>query len=467
METVSIQVYLQANPKSTTYAIMKQSLLISLLLLLSQVGLAQKSVQSGPMLGSVEMREAKIWLQTTEKANVEIRYWKKENPDKMWKEKENAEKKNVFVTHFVLENLDPDTEYGYQILVDNREQSFDYPLTFKTQSLWQWRTDPPEFTVAIGSCLFINEPEADRPGKGYGDRYDILERIADLKPNMMLWLGDNVYYREPDFYSKAGLVHRNTHTRSVKELQRLLAGSINIASWDDHDFGPNNSDRSYRMREEALDLFKLFWMNPNYGTGKTKGVFGRYLYNDIEFFILDDRYHRAPNRLNDPDKAFFGREQIQWLKDALSNSRAPFKVVVSGSQVINEQTGSEAFSRFENEYKDLMAWLDESKVEGVLFLSGDRHHTEVLKKKRPGLYPLYDFTSSPLTAGTHDSLFDLEKDNPMRVDGTLLLGKRNFGTLTFSGPRTDRMLTMHTYDNDGKQVWELKIKASELEVPKN
>ena len=33
-----------------------------------------------------------------------------------------------------------------------------------------------------------------------------------------------------------------------------------------------------------------------------------------------------------------------------------------------------------------------------MFLSGDRHFTELLKVERPGTYPLYEFTSSPLTS---------------------------------------------------------------------
>jgi alkaline phosphatase D len=81
-----------------------------------------------------------------------------------------------------------------------------------------------------------------------------------------------------------------------------------------------------------------------------------------------------------------------------------------------------------------------------------------------GFYPLYDFTSSPLTAGAATPRGEF--DNPARVEGTLVYGQRNFGTLTVEGPRTDRTLTMRTYDVDGELLWEYAIPASELKLPR-
>ena len=71
--------------------------------------------------------------------------------------------------------------------------------------MWQYRFDPPAFTLAVGSCVFINEPQYDRPGRPYGGNYEIFESLADSKPDAMLWLGDNAYFREVDFYSLSGM----------------------------------------------------------------------------------------------------------------------------------------------------------------------------------------------------------------------------------------------------------------------
>jgi alkaline phosphatase D len=45
---------------------------------------AQNEIKSGPMVGYCEMKEAMIWLQTTREALIEIEYFEKENPTKIF-----------------------------------------------------------------------------------------------------------------------------------------------------------------------------------------------------------------------------------------------------------------------------------------------------------------------------------------------------------------------------------------------
>ena len=98
----------------------------------------------------------------------------------------------------------------------------------------------PDFRFVIGSCAYINDPPYDRPGEPYGGEYEIFEQIAAQRPDFMIWLGDNVYLREPDWNSEAGILYRYTHTRSLPQLQKLLRICPHYAIWDDHDFGPND-----------------------------------------------------------------------------------------------------------------------------------------------------------------------------------------------------------------------------------
>jgi alkaline phosphatase D len=97
----------------------------------------------------------------------------------------------------------------------------------------------------------------------------------------------------------------------------------------------------------------------------------------------------------------------------------------------------------------------------VLFLSGDRHFSELLRVERPGMYPLYEFTSSPLTAGPFRDLPAEERENPEAVSGTIVT-ERSFGMLRFSGPRKDRAVTLEAYASDGRLLWQRRIAAAEL-----
>jgi alkaline phosphatase D len=110
-----------------------------------------------------------------------------------------------------------------------------------------------------------------------------------------------------------------------------------------------------------------------------------------------------------------------------------------------------------------MSWLIESKISGVVFLSGDRHHTELLRVKPEGFYPLYEFTSSPLTSGVHTDLGE-EVVNPLRVPNTLVNDVRNFGVIRVEGNRNNRSLIMQTFDGKGTLRWDIRIDASELKA---
>ena len=197
-------------------------------------------------------------------------------------------------------------------------------------------------------------------------------------------------------------------------------------------------------------------------------MFYNFLFNDVEFFMLDNRYYRTPNNApTDPDDdTILGASQLQWLLDALQSSYAPFKVIVSGGQVLNP---NEVFETYINiapaERQYLLDEIERRDIWGVMFLSGDRHHTELNRMERDGSYPLYEFTSSPLTSGAATNIRDSE--NPYRVDGTLVTGQRNFGTMTVDGPRTERVMTLRTYSSTGELIWEYTIAANDLRPPRN
>jgi alkaline phosphatase D len=84
--------------------------------------------------------------------------------------------------------------------------------------------------------------------------------------------------------------------------------------------------------------------------------------------------------------------------------------------------------------------------------------------ERPGAYPLYEFTSSPLTAGPFASPPADERDNPDLVPGTLVT-QRHFGMLRVDGPRERRVLTLEAYASDGTRLWQRRIGVEELLRP--
>ena len=441
-----------------------KKLLVSCFLLFTGLGAyAQNSLlQSGPMVGYSAYREALIWVQTQKEADVKISY-QTEGEKVRFTESIRATAENDHIVKLFPSDVTYGKEYTYKLYINDQYVERPYPLTFQIQELWQWRKDPPPFSFAIGSCAFVNEKKDDRPSKGYGDGYGIFESIREKDPDFMLWLGDNIYLREPDFLTERGIRHRNRYTRALPELQPLLGSVHHYAIWDDHDYGPNDSDRSYVNKKYAEKAFNDYWGNLNTNATGAGGITSHFLWNDVEVFLMDDRYFRDSNRSRDKDKKFLGDEQVDWLIQALTTSRAPFKIVCVGGQVISDAAVYENMATYPTARQNLLDRISEEKIEGVLFMSGDRHHTEISRMERENAYPLIDITCSPLTSGTHSQ----RDENNTNLVADKSFYERNFGIVKVEGKRTDRVLTLTIYNTDGEEQWDYTIKARDLRYPKN
>ena len=442
---------------------MKKSFQLFLLLFTCLVFSQNSLLQSGPMVGYCEMKEAAIWLQTNKTATVKIDYFAIDKPSKVFHSTEYTSSKEVgFTYHIILDQLEPGKKYIYTVFIDNKKVVLPYETSFSSKKLWQWREDAPDFTVAFGTCVYVNETDLDRPGKGYGSGYSIFEKINSKNPDIMIWGGDNIYLREADWDSKTGIYHRYTHSRSIKEMQPLLAKTQNFSIWDDHDFGPNDSDRSFYNKHLTQKAFRDFWANKSYGTSpeQNEGVYSTFNWGDAQFFLLDNRFFKSPNDRKTGTKTILGEKQLEWLIDALSSSSASFKVICIGGQVINSAARFENYETYREEKKTLLKEISDNNIKGVLFLSGDRHFAELSKLERTNNYPLYDWTVSPITSGVSTSY--KEDINQNRVENSVF-AENNFGTITFSGNKENRQMKLTLFDIKGNELWNKIILKKELQ----
>ena len=426
------------------------SLTLFLTLLLSLVSWAQgdPAVASGPMIGHVSMRSVQLWIQTKDVENVFVKY--KAKNSSQWSETspQSTSHESAFTAHVALENLEPGTDYDVIFVVGGEDMS--EALDVRTQLLWDYRMDPPPFSFVTGSCAYINEPQYDRPGKPYGGGYEIFESMAADEPDMMLWLGDNIYLREVDFQSYSGFLHRYSHARQTPEMATLLKACPNYAIWDDHDFGPNDSDGSWIHADWSRKAFKTFWSNPSYGLPESpRCISTAFRFVDMEFFLLDNRTYRVNHQNKTSNPQVLGQTQVDWLIQALRDSRAPFKFVCIGGQVLNDAAVYENVSQFPSEREEILDRLAEEDIQGVVFLSGDRHTTELSELVLPNGRKVFDLTVSPLTSGPGHAR---EEGNSLRVEGTYV-EQRNYARLSFDGPRKERNCTIEVKDTFGTTLW--------------
>ncbi len=413
------------------------------------------------------MRDAKIWVEVSpEVKSVSLQYNKKndtKNKTVLYKGELGKEFNPI---QFIIGGLDFNTSYQYRILINGKLSGKSGEFT--TKDLWQWRKPAPDFSFIAGSCSYVNEPVFDRPGTPYGKDSSIFETMAKERSEFMLWTGDNWYTREVDYYSEWGLWYRAHHDRKEPILQKLLKATPHYAIWDDHDYGPNNIGKSYVLKETSRKIFMDYFCNPSYGENG-QGIYSMFSWGDADFFLTDGRWFRSEDRVKDsvngkpnPDKRMLGEQQMEWLKNALLFSNATFKIVVVGSQVLNSVSPYDKWSDFPVEYNEMMNFLSDNRINGVLFLTGDRHHSEIIKLERPNSYSLYDITVSPLTSGTH-KFGGVEANNPLRVFG--LDEKQNYARISISGKRNERKLSVEFLGVKGEKLGEWNIMEKDLKTP--
>lgn len=436
-----------------TKVLLKRILLCFFLLVFSfQLKAENANLVSGPILGYSTLKEVLVWVQTDRKAQVTLEYSEIGNSkNRFLSEEIKTDSKTGFIAKLIANRVDPGKKYNYNILIDGKKIEPKHTQIFQAQSFFAAGQDPPSFSFALGSCAYVNEAEFDVPGKPYGGEYFIYNSILSKKPDFMLWLGDNIYLREPDWDSRTGFLHRYKHQRGISELAPFFASVHHYAIWDDHDFGPNDGDASFWMKDTAEEMFKLHWGNLQYAK---EGIYGSFTWGDAQFFLLDDRTFRTANanKAVGP-RQILGEKQFQWLVNSLAFSKATFKFIAIGGQFLNPNAVFENYATYPEERNKILSAIRDLKIKNLIFLTGDRHHTELNLLKEDGLEPIYDFTVSPLTSGYYSPITE---KNSLRVEGTLV-DKRNFGMISVNGKRGERKLVLQIFDVNGKEVWKKEI----------
>jgi alkaline phosphatase D len=428
---------------------------------------------SGPMLGYQAHREAVIWVETKEAKKVTLDYWlagKPETKQTLTKSALRATPAGGQISQFRPGLLEVGARYEYELSIDGQKQAFAYPLAFKTSPLWEWRAPPPDLKFIYGSCAYINEPAFDRPGKPYGNGTAIFRHMADSGADFMIWGGDSWYYREVDFDSISGLWYRAQHDRATPDFQKLLAAMPHYATWDDHDYGSNDANKSYEFKEETLKIFRSYWANPGYGEADNPGVYHKFFQGDAAFFVMDNRYYRDDDHLEPAAalamKTQYGARQRDWLKQSLlavqTLKQFTFKFVVTGGQMLTDFGGwSETFAYYTAEREDLLKFIKDHGITGVVFLTGDVHFTELAREKIGATQWVYELTSSPFTSGVSPGAEAERKGDVHRVAGTQVVDQ-NYCTLALHGPKDARVLTITCIDKQGVTRWTHDITAAEL-----
>jgi alkaline phosphatase D len=382
---------------------MKPKLLIAFLLLPFSFAQAIPDI-AGPITGDVRANEVALWMYAPSKSKctfscrAEGSSKKHSKTGKLTALTNQAAKVPGQIFKSTMNALAPDTRYQYEVSIDGKTDP-KWKGSFKTAPV---EGTPTAFRLAITSCMKIGRPQRS---------WNIL---LEEQPDLHLTVGDTHYADTTN--PTVQLEHHLTY-RGEKEFAKVLQQVPTYAIWDDHDYGPNNSDGTAEGKEFSLAGWKQAWPNPPSGTSDTPGAFFKFSRGDVDFFVVDGRYHRSPNELADDDKKrMLGDAQFAWLLEGLKNSKAKFKIIASGSVLHHSKVdGWRIFSFSRHRLFDA---IKKEKISGVMYIGGDIHKSLVWQhheSDRVG-YPMIEIISSGVTNGKDLSFatidFDTTVDDP-------------------------------------------------------
>lgn len=250
--------------------------------------------------------------------------------------------------------------------------------------------------------------------------YNALERMADEDVDFVVCLGDYIYdeayhsvkggtgvrddtvgrmlpgYDVPSAVTLEEYRRKYSLYRSDAALRAVHANVPMVAVWDDHEVADNYAggdptgglpaDHGYsRKRRQAA--YRAWWENmPTFADPMYRRLrFG----STVDLIMLDQRRYRADQPCGDAvapacadwdqPRDFLGARQMAWAKNALSSSKAAWKVI--GNEVMIMPTkvlgGSyftfDSWQGYPREREELLAHIATNAIADVVFVTGDIH----------------------------------------------------------------------------------------------
>lgn len=358
-------------------------------------------IDSGPVVGAVTENSATFLIKPVKTSS--IRFQLSEDSafsEPFYTDEIGSDINNFNFTKIQINNLSPGTKYFYRAVIDgsvtDRVHSF---KTFSSEKNYN-------FSFGFGSCQ-----------QGYGATTpDIFPLIAEDSLRFFIQIGDWTY---PDFgnpgkgynesLDKLEETYRLRYDYSYPFNSSVLSQLPVAYLYDDHDFAGNDADGTNPYKTNSVKAYNIFF--PHYElSNPDNGIWQKFRFGDVEFFLLDLRTQRSPNKnAIDADGKFNppaghsilngfkidGEDQKTWLENSLKNSDAKWKVIISTVifnprylDALKDERISKMFPKVQQGITDKWAGFPEdidfllniiknNDIQNVIMVSGDSHSSYI------------------------------------------------------------------------------------------
>ena len=380
--------------------------------------------------GDVSSDGAIIWLRAEPGSQVVLHYSDERTFSRFWSVGPFPVDKDADHTLKIeLNKLDPGTTYFYYAAVAGKKPG--YLASFLTA---------PRFADAakVSFCFSGDTRESYQP-------FTIMNAVRAQKPHFFLYLGDTIYAdiggparRLSDFWAK----YRANRNDPATQLCFFETSAYVV--WDDHEV-VNDYFAGNPLAPTGRKAFFDYWPIRRH-PAEADRIYRSFRWGQgMELFLLDTRQYRDPGV-----GTMLGKAQKDWLFKSLAGSSAMFKFVATSVPMAGG--GIDRWDGYPAERTELLRFIKEKRITGVVFLSADLHYAAVTSI--PNSHGLKDITAGPLAAP-----LNRVTDGSARRFDFFLADNFNFAKITVDPAVKPAQALVEFIDQDNHVFHTTKIRA--------
>ena len=341
-------------------------------------GLIQRHRDTGLSLcyvcGEVTDNGALVWLRAQPRSRAALHYGK----DPALVEFSSTELVTVdpeadSTAIIPLDDLAPGTRYYYRAAVAGKMPG---PIA-------SFVTAPgPDDNAKVTFCFSGDCRDSYKP-------FMVMNAVHAQRPDFFMHLGDTIYADIngraqvlPDFWAK----YRGN--RDDLATEGCFCQTSVYATWDDHEVA-NDFLPGHPLAPIGRKAFLDYWP-VRHPAGEGQRIYRSFRWGKAaEIFILDVRQYRNPAK-----NSMLGGAQKQWLFDTLAGSTSTFKFIATPVPMAGG--GRDRWDGYPQERQEILTFIKDRKIRGVVFLSADLHYAAITKIPNSG--GLRDITAGPIAA---------------------------------------------------------------------
>ncbi len=335
----------------------------------------------GVQAGAVTSSGVMLWSHAAGEGAVRVTVWREDGSVRLLVKEADAAPKDGYL-HVPVDGLAPATAYQYTFSRGEGSARV-------RSAIGRFRTAYGDdcrraLTIGATTCTNLKSTSPDKPS------FRSLEVLARQEIDLLCHLGDMSYNDGAGTLEEYRAKWRSTLANPG--YQALLPKTAMYITWDDHEF-MNNSELE-RAPADAIAVAKEAFYEAlpvprtaddrlwrSFKWGKT-----------AEFFVLDSRLERIPSTRTSDDAVYLSREQLNWLKEGLSESTAHFKVVLNSVPIMDlpdeqplwDVARGDRWEGYATQRTELLDHIGAKSISNVWFLSGDFHLGCVARVGREG-----------------------------------------------------------------------------------